>query len=1034
MADEDLPLLDRLRAGDHDARHELFARCQSKVTPFLRNRVDHADDADDLAGEVVVRALEGLRNGQEPRELDAWLIGIARNVLKAHYSRDKFRDDREVPEDLAAEPEDVDDLVARERVLAVLADSLAGVPDGLRPVMAAHIRLTVGTGHLVVGAELAAALGVRRSQADRQLGRAREAAGKAIAAYVVARIGRQHCAALAALTDQPFDPKQRDLVLSHAETCAECARRRQDAHDYARWALGPGLVGFADDDENRRTAIAFLGRGPEVAAPKAGLLGTIGARVAGLPGVDALTRAVQENPGVVRVAVGAVGLVAAAIIAVIATEPEPPGVAALPPDPPVGGTYAPAPDLPPTVTRTPAPEVVPIVAVATTTRQSATARPTIAPPTTARPTTVPVPPSTAPPVAPPSSPAPPAHAPPRSEPTTPPTSPPPGVAAPAKWAYARVEPANSPIGVETELIAGWQWGTPQPITVTRQDVGVYRLRVPGQASDESVAHATVTFHQAAQPVGCVVRENQAVGPDQVVVVACHNGGTPFTTRFDLVLAEPDEGVVVVRPDAPVRRLGPGLYEADLGTATGAGYAQITPYGPDDVRCQSGGIHGSVLRVRCTADSTWAATYVEGVAPAGPIGAYAQTTGTAPDLRIDPARSYNSTGGAFTLHRLGLGQYRVLVKGVGLPGGTVLSGASRTGTCHTANWNAFAHPLNEAWVDVQCVDDAGRAADLPFGVAVYRKPLGPDERLGPLRPADPGPARPGWGYAQVHHHGYALGVPVQVHPNHQWSTWGGTLPGNDPWWARKMALLRTGTGVYTVRMPGLGAPGAVAHVTPIAQTADTCVVRDQGVDGPDGLVGVNCFGPAGTPKDLPFHVYLGVPRSAAVTSEQATRLGVGVWRVPAADVGYVQVTPVGGEFARCRAELAAEVLVHCDRDVRWQLSHVRGTGLHEDDVPSAYLTADAAGLVERAHGPAPTVTRTATGRYVVEYASLGNRIVWPADSVQVTALGAEPRTCRATALNSYATPGQVRIEVWCHDLAGGPADAAFGVAYLRPPNR
>ncbi len=126
-------------------------------------------------------------------------------------------------------------------------------------------------------------------------------------------------------------------------------------------------------------------------------------------------------------------------------------------------------------------------------------------------------------------------------------------------------------------------------------------------------------------------------------------------------------------------------------------------------------------MHCDRDTRWAATHVERVVPAGEVGAYAQTTGTAPDLRIDPARSHNTTGGAFTLHRLGVGQYRVVVEGVGTWGGTAFSGATESGYCHTQGRQAFPAPLGEVWVDVRCVDDTGALADKHFGIATIRPP-------------------------------------------------------------------------------------------------------------------------------------------------------------------------------------------------------------------------------------------------------------------------------------------------------------------------
>ncbi|MFI9811152.1 RNA polymerase sigma factor [Saccharothrix variisporea] len=1017
MGAEDLPLLNRLRAGDATARRELFARCQTKLRPFFRTRVRHADEVDDLVSEVVVRALEGLRNGQEPRELDAWLTGIAHNLLKAHYTDSSRRDDRDVP-DQAVDPDtDVEDLMTRARVLDVLRGALSGVPAGLRPVMAAHIRLTAQRGRLVVGAELAEELGVPRGQADRQLQRARKATENAVTSYVIGHVGASRCARLAALVTTPFDPKQSTLVLDHAAECSVCGARRVEARDCARWALGPGLIGVAHDDEHRRTALAFFGRGTEFAtAPR--FLGSLGSRVMSLPGVDAAVRAAQENPALVRVAAGGIGLVAAAVIAVLATQPEVGVSVSLP------TTQVTAPPYVPTLsTETPPQGAQPVIALsptptATSARTSA-ARP--APTSTSAPDDPP--PATSPT--------------PTSTSATPPTSttsiapPPPPPPAP-KWAYARVEPWRSPIGEETELSATWQWGTPQPATVTREDTGVYRLRFPGQASDTSVAHATVTFYAVARPVGCVVRDNRRSGADQVVVVACAEGGTPADTRFNVLVAEPAPGTTVIGPDAPVRRTGVGTYEVDLPSEV-SGYTQVTPYGPEFARCQSSGVRGRTLRVHCDRDTRWAATHVQRVAPAGQVGAYAQTTGVAPDLRIDPTRSYNSTGGAFTLHRLGVGQYRVLVKGVGTWGGTAFSGATESGYCHTQWWHTFTYPLGEVWVDVQCVDETGALADRNFGIATIRPPFAEDEPVGPLQPADPGPSRPGWGYTQVHQYTTPLGVPAQLNPNHQWSTWGGYLPGNDHWWARKASIVRTGVGEYTVRMPGL-AKSPVAHVTAHSQSGDVCVVRDQRVDGEDALVGVNCHTAVGTPKNTAFHVYVGTGR--LVTSADATRLGVGEYEV-AATAGHAQLTPTG-TFARCRHTVGTTIRVSCDRDTTWQLSYVTDTGLHGDPVPSGYLAVGPAGTVGNSFsttGEVPSVVRTAPGRYTVKYTTLGFQTrVWPTDTVQVSVLGDEVRTCSVAALNGYMARGAVELGVWCFDAAGRPADSAFALSYLRPPDR
>ncbi|WP_176929787.1 RNA polymerase sigma factor [Lentzea albidocapillata] len=1018
MADEDM--VDRLRAGEGAARHELFVRCQAKLRPYFRRRLRGHDDVDDLVSEVVVRALEGIRNGQQPQVLDAWLTGIAWNLLKDRYTELDQRDDRDVPDDLADDV-DIAELMGRAELLSVLTAALDGLKPALRNVMTTHLRLTLQRDHLVVGGELAVALDIPKSQADRQLQRARQATYEAIASYVLTRVGRRHCTALDALAAGPFDPKTSAAVIKHATGCAACESHLREARDYSRWALGPGLAGLVDDEESKRTIIAFFSRGGDFAVGRTSVLGSITTRVATVPGVDTVVRLVQENPVVARALAAGTGLVAAAVIALLAANDDSPrGDVALPdPTGTSSGTTTSTTTGQPvatTATTTP-PRGAPLVAVVTR-------APTSTRTTAAEPAAVPVRPTTT-----------------TSTTSTPPPAP------PARWAFARIDQNTAPIGQETPVPLAWQWGTTSGATVVRESTGVYRVRMPGAASPSAIAHVTVTYYQLPNPVGCVVRDNRSEGADQVVLVACHERAAAQDLRFTVLLAEPG-GRSVVRPGDPVRVLGPGRYEVDLaGSLRGNGYAQVTPYSPGNVRCQPGGVRstatGVTIAVRCTGESRFALTYTENGPLAGSTGAYAQTTGTSTDLRVDQTRSHNSTGGAMTLQRWGPGRYVVLMKGIGMQGGTVQASATETGYCHAMNWSSFPAPINDVWVTVQCVDDAGRVADLPFGVTAMRPPPAPGEQVGPLHPKDPGVHGPGdqWGYVQMQWPSTPVGVPTQMHPYWQWSTWAGRLGENDSWWSRKVTVTREGTGRYLVRMPGIGSPQAVPHVTAYSLSADGCVVRGHRADGIDGLVGVNCYGSTALPKDVPFHLFLGVPKSGSVTSEQATRTGIGAYEVmiPAAEAGFAKVTPLGDGPARCGHDGGVATggqvrfRVICDRDTRWRLSHVQGTGLHQDTTaPAAYLTATGGGEVVRAFGEVPEIVRTSAGRYQVKYRTLGHPVVWPADAVQVTTLGSA-RTCTAIGLNSYGVPARnVWLTVRCFDQAGLPADSDFGVAYVRRP--
>ncbi|QKV78949.1 sigma factor [Amycolatopsis sp. Hca4] len=481
---------------------EIFEHCRTSVRAFVSRRVPNASDVDDCVSDVVLRALVGLRQGARPEVLEAWLIGIAKNVLKERY-RAKDRD-HELPAEVAQEPgeqqlelarTDLPDLPSEYEVLlgkrqlwATLDAATHGLGDGLATIMRAHVRLTVERGRRVVGAELAKELGRPVDIVNRQLQRSRLGMLDAIAALVLARIGRADCAGLCGVLDADqlragrrllLDPERTRAVLKHAAGCATCSTRVDEARDYSRWALGPGLLHLAEDDEERRRAlVALLDRAGEggvssaqaqaaaalaVPVPLAGPANLAGRLLSSRPALvrkaDGVTRFVRDNPDVThRIVAAATGGIAAAaaIVAAVLGGSDGGGV------PPVADApRAPATTTPgggaPTVS---APAAVPVAVTApestpppTTTTpgnrvppadpapgSSAAAQPpasrtsTTPPPTTAPPSTAPPPPpGTVPPSSPPAGTVPPTTAPPSTPPptTAPPSTPPPTTTPPS---------------------------------------------------------------------------------------------------------------------------------------------------------------------------------------------------------------------------------------------------------------------------------------------------------------------------------------------------------------------------------------------------------------------------------------------------------------------------------------------------------------------------------------------------------------------------------------------------------------------------
>jgi len=128
------------------------------------------------------------------------------------------------------------------------------------------------------------------------------------------------------------------------------------------------------------------------------------------------------------------------------------------------------------------------------------------------------------------------------------------------------------------------------------------------------------------------------------------------------------------------------------------------------------------------------------------------------------------------------------------------------------------------------------------------------------------------------------------------------------------------------------------------------------------------------------------------------------------------------------------------DTAWYLSYVQDTGMHHDNaVPAAHLTTagSAAPRIDpdRSRSPnreGPTISRTKVGQYDLWYQSMGWQQIFPADDVDVTAVGCEPRYCRTQIWNSYSFAPKVHIIVFSFDGNGRSANAAFALAYLRAP--
>jgi hypothetical protein len=270
----------------------------------------------------------------------------------------------------------------------------------------------------------------------------------------------------------------------------------------------------------------------------------------------------------------------------------------------------------------------------------------------------------------------------------------------------------------------------------------------------------------------------------------------------------------------------------------------------------------------------------------------------------------------------------------------------------------------------------------------------------------------------------FGVRTELNPQTQWSTWLRPLEPSAVRWAPRATVIHEETGRYQVRLPGIGSPSGIPHVTESTPYTygGTCTVADYYQDGPDEVVTVTCFDGrtpvAGPPMNTAFIVYFGVPDSgdtpmATLRYEggtadadplttpdtfNSTGGGVHVHRTGVGDYlatvdgaafdgsGYVQLTPYGSAPARCQnAETTAagdgggftvHVLCHATSghgllDTGWLLTYVQGASLsHDASVPAAY-----AQTTVTPPGPGPLAVDEARSFNSVAGTAHGTMTVW-----------------------------------------------------------
>lgn len=157
-------LVRRAQEGDGEAFAELARAVGRAVHAIALAHLRRPSDAEDVAQEVLLAALENIGSCRDPERFDAWVFVIARNRARRALVRRRLRDvfAGTPPEQVA--PEGDADRATRQALLG----ALGALSVHLREVVLLHD--LEGYGH----AELASALGITEEASRQSLSRARK--------------------------------------------------------------------------------------------------------------------------------------------------------------------------------------------------------------------------------------------------------------------------------------------------------------------------------------------------------------------------------------------------------------------------------------------------------------------------------------------------------------------------------------------------------------------------------------------------------------------------------------------------------------------------------------------------------------------------------------------------------------------------------------------------------------------------------------------------------------------------------------------
>jgi RNA polymerase sigma-70 factor (ECF subfamily) len=140
MALTDEELVARSVSGDKESFNQLVSRWERPIYALAYRVIGREEDARDVVQETFLRAFRALPGFKGQAKFSSWLYRITLNLCRDWIRRQKRTPIVSAPEgvdivELAADhgpTETIEDLVARKRLSAVVADAMRSLPDEQR--------------------------------------------------------------------------------------------------------------------------------------------------------------------------------------------------------------------------------------------------------------------------------------------------------------------------------------------------------------------------------------------------------------------------------------------------------------------------------------------------------------------------------------------------------------------------------------------------------------------------------------------------------------------------------------------------------------------------------------------------------------------------------------------------------------------------------------------------------------------------------------------------------------------------------------